>query len=142
MARFLRFCRTVGSVMRFVHLMALAALPASLLAQEQSLPVLVGGDSDLDACGAIVTVKGLMPIAANYLNVRAGPGTQYPVVERINEGTEFFFCASSEDRSWLGIVLFSKHGEDCGLGEPIFPRQAYEGNCRSGWVHRTFTSMR
>lgn len=105
-------------------------LPGPVARAAESVPVQVGGEPDYDACGGTATVAGLAPGSA--LNVRAGPGLDFPVVDRLGPGAAVILCDQRGD--WQGIV-FTHAPADCGTGQPVMPRGPYAGPCRSGWVH-------
>ena len=116
--------------------------PSSALPDSMGVPVPVGGDKDLDACGLIGSVQGLRPTPGNALNVRSGPSLSYLVIGQLPEGTEFVHCALSDNEEWLGIVIPDDKESDCGLGQPIEQHGIYTGDCLSGWVHRSFTTLK
>jgi hypothetical protein len=106
-------------------------------AKAQSIvPVQVGGDADLDACGALGKVHGLDPNGDNYLSVRGGPSPRSKETDRLAEGDAFHVCDERGD--WLGVV----YGDGpCGVGSPIAKRRTYRGKCRSGWVHGRYVQV-
>ena len=127
---------------------ALVIVPAILLALSsqtalsQDLPpvaVNIGGEPDLDACSSAGTVYGLNPQGDNFLAVRAGPGTNYAIRDRLNSGQQLSLC--DERGNWLGVVYPREAGQDCGLGTPYARSQPYAGPCLSGWVHRRFVRV-
>jgi hypothetical protein len=65
--------------------------------------------------------------------VRNGPGSNYPMIDRLHNGNPVFFC----DRrgQWIGIV-YGDPAQDCSVSSPLPQRQPYRGSCHSGWVHR------
>jgi hypothetical protein len=111
----------------------LAAAPA--FAQTRpSVPVMVGGDADLDACATLSEIVGLNPRGDGFLSVRSGPGTRHAELDRLTNGARVYSCA--EQGEWIGIIYpFSRR---CGVATPWPVERAYEGPCRSGWVHRRF----
>ncbi len=127
--------------MRFARTLLVTCLPIQLIAQERTVPVMVGGDVDLDASGATVRVEGLQDTLGSFLNFRSGPNTKFDFIARLVEGSELVYCSVSDDGMWLGVVFSNGDGDDCGLGGPIAEYQAYRGDCLSGWVHRSFTSL-
>ena len=135
------FFKTATEIYALVILLCLMSSSIEVSAEIREVNVLIGGDSDLDACGLIASVEGLQPVPGNFLNVRSGPSQSYPIVGQLIEGAEFIQCDRSADADWLGIVV-PTGGGDCGLGEPITDRGPYEGSCLSGWVHRSFTTLK
>jgi hypothetical protein len=96
------------------------------------LAVTVGGSQEGGACPLQGTVTGLKD---GSLSVRAGPGTNFPRLDKLNNGARVFLCDRAGNGDWVGVVYGSG---DCGLAAPIDPPRAYAGNCRSGWVRSTY----
>jgi uncharacterized protein YgiM (DUF1202 family) len=67
--------------------------------------------------------------------VRAGPGTKFDRVDKLNNGARVYLCDRTGEAGWVGIVYGSG---DCGLAAPINPPRAYAGNCRAGWVRSNY----
>lgn len=105
------------------------------LADDRRVPVLVGGESDLDACSSIATVTGLDPAGDNYLAVRTGPGVSYAQIDRLSSSAIVHVC--EERGNWRGIVY---PAGDCGVATPIAARRPYNGPCKSGWIYKSFLS--
>lgn len=125
--------RALGVAAAFI---LIASLAPSAQAQPQSVPVMVGGSPDFDACQTLSRVRGLKRLGDNFLSVRRGPGTGYGELDRLRNGRNVFKCSTRG--SWVGIVYSSSGQGDCGVSSPVAQRQAYRGNCRSGWVHKSF----
>ncbi|MDP4593063.1 MAG: integron [Beijerinckiaceae bacterium] len=128
---------------RFSIFFALMVLSPGLFAttiqaQGRSVPVLVGGTADLDACQTVSQVQGLKRGGDGFLSVRSGPGPGFAERSRLRNGHRVYSCVSRG--SWIGIVYGARAGQDCGVSSPIRQRRAYRGVCRSGWVHRNFIS--
>jgi hypothetical protein len=104
----------------------------------RSVPVMIGGERDLDACGAVGVVSGLDPKPASTLSVRSGPGPQFDRIDRLTSGTRVWLC----DRKgpWVGVV-YGPDGQDCGVSRPIDRRRPYTGPCASGWVFDKYVSL-
>jgi hypothetical protein len=70
------------------------------------------------------------------VDVRSGPGVQYPVLDRLATGHTFSVCAHKD--GWDGIVYHSEGPDaylDCGpTGTPVPEPLVYRGPCKSGWV--------
>jgi hypothetical protein len=98
-------------------------------------PVMVGGESDLDACASTGIVVGLKPVPGNFLAVREGPGPGFAQVGELPLGDRVWLCDSRED--WMGIV----YGEDCGVSTPKATRTLYTGPCASGWVSKRYIEL-
>ena len=98
-----------------------------------AVPVMVGGLADFDACGGLGEVRGLNSRGDGFLAVRAGPDSQYPMIDRLYNGKQVFFCNNHGE--WIGIV-YGEPAQDCGVSSPIPRRKPYKGPCKSGWAHR------
>lgn len=120
-------------------LFALALLSYSLVsfADNVAMPVMVGGEDEMDACASIGVVSGLKPGGDGFLAVRTGTNASYKQLDKLLEGQQVFICDSSSDGKWYGIV-YSQRSEqvDCGVSSPISPAQPYKGQCKSGWVSK------
>jgi hypothetical protein len=103
-----------------------------------AVPVMVGGVAKLDACGGLGEVRGLNQSGDGFLAVRMGPGSKYPMIDRLYNGNQVYFCASHG--KWIGIV-YGKPAQDCGLSSPLPKRQPYKGPCQSGWAHRNWLAL-
>ncbi len=67
-----------------------------------AVPVMVGGVAKLDACGGLGEVRGLNQSGDGFLAVRMGPGRKYPMIDRLYNGNQVYFCDSHGE--WIGIV--------------------------------------
>ncbi|BAV97234.1 hypothetical protein [Lysobacter enzymogenes] len=117
-------------------LLALALLLPALLADAappRAVPVMVGGNDVLDACGSLGEVRGLRADGDGFLAVRNGPGAAYAMTDKLPEGREVMMCDQRGD--WIAVVYRDARLGRCGVGSPIGKRQAYRGPCKSGWVH-------
>ena len=105
-----------------------------------SVPVMVGGEADLDACGSIGAVVGLDPNGDNFLAVRTGPGTQFDQIDSLYTGDQIHLC--DRQGAWLGIV-YQGGGPagDCGVATPVADRTPYAGGCNSGWVFEEYVQL-
>jgi hypothetical protein len=122
-------------------LAALALLVSPLSARGgDATPVLVGGESDLDACLSLGQVVGLDPAGDNFLAVRAGPGSKNAELDRL--GPKRLVTVCDERGRWLSVVYAPEGSDtDCGTGSPQAERTAYRGPCRSGWVHASHVEI-
>ncbi len=102
--------------------------------QKTSVPVMIGGDADMDACGAVGMVRGISRYGDGFLAVRSGPGSKYKIIDKFyRNGEEVIMCDSKG--KWIGIV----YGENCGeVYDNIAKQKPYEGTCRSGWVFEKY----
>lgn len=101
------------------------------------VPVMIGGEHDLDACGAVGVVSGLAPKPTSTLAVRSGPGPQFDRIDRLTSGSRVWLC--DHKGRWLGVV-YGLDGQDCGVSTPSERRQPYTGPCASGWVFDQYVS--
>ena len=104
----------------------------------ERVPVMVGGEPEIDACGSIGTVSGLRAEPGNFLAVRQGPGTEYPSLATLPLGAHLWLCDTRQ--GWYGVV-FGTPGQDCGVASPRSQRVAYDGPCSSGWVAKQYISI-
>ncbi len=109
-------------------------------ADSRSVPVMVGGNAEADACGAVGEVRGLREGGDGFLAVRTGPGAAYPIVDKIGNGQLVYLCDATADGVWLAVV-FSSDEDECGVTSPLRSRQPYKGPCRSGWVKATWVEV-
>ena len=104
--------------------------PGAYAGAKSPLAVTVGGEGA--ACPLQATVTGLQ---GGSLAVRAGPGTKFERLDRLDNGARVHLCDRAGEAGWVGIV----YGDgDCGLAAPIDPPRAYAGSCRSGWVRSSY----
>lgn len=102
-----------------------------------SVPVMVGGEAELDACGGTGLVSGLQAVPGNGLVVRRGPGIGYAKVAVLTAGARVWLCDSRD--GWLGVV-FGAAGQDCWVSSPQVMHAPYKGPCTAGWVRGRFIS--
>jgi hypothetical protein len=119
-------------------IIAIALLSVPTRATEPQVPVMVGGEADLDACGAVGTVSGLKPTGGNSLSVRSGPGREQNRIDGLAPGTRVWLC--DRQGAWLGVV-YGPPGRECGVSTPSAIRRPYEGPCSSGWVHERYVEL-
>jgi len=116
-----------------------ASMLAAYPAYAQTVLVTVGEDgADMDACGGYGEVHNLDPNGDNYLSVRARPSSKGRELDRLSLGTGVSMC-TLEGR-WVGIV-YSKNGQDCGVGSPVSSPRGYTGPCQSGWVFDKYVDL-
>ncbi|MGV3554990.1 MAG: hypothetical protein ACO1OD_07010 [Croceibacterium sp.] len=104
----------------------------------RSVPVMAGGDAQLDACATAAVVSGLDPAGDNFLSVREGPGQNHAETDRLAGGQGLAVCDSNGP--WLGVI-YSKDGADCEVSSPASQRTRYQGPCRSGWVAARYVTI-
>lgn len=125
-------------VFNLIGALALACLPSVAAAcADEPVPVQVGNDDDLDACGATAAITG------HLVSVRATPSAKGSQLARLAKGKYVFVCDESADGKWIGIVYApaAKPDMDCGVGSPRKPRGDYDGPCRSGWVAAQYVQI-
>lgn len=115
--------------------LCLAGAPAH--SQTLDVPVMVGGEADLDACTGLGRIARLNPAGDGFLAVRNGPATDYAKIDELYNGDEAYLC--QQDGSWWGIVYGGIGG--CGVSSPVPRRMAYRGPCRAGWVHGRYVDF-
>jgi hypothetical protein len=130
-----RIVRTVAADCRVRggQITELASAPATAVAPDGSMPVIVGGDGTQSACPVAGTIGGLK--SASTLNVRTGPGTEHARLDALRNGQRVFVCDGTADEQWLGVVYPASGTQDCGVGAPLAEGRAYAGPCRVGWVN-------
>ena len=114
----------------------LAAVSAAPPPDVPDVPVIVGEQGDLDACGAWAEVHGLDPEGDGFLAVRTGPGVDHAMRDRLREADGLFVCGGSADGAWLSIV-YPRGGQqaaDCGVSGALPAPRAYRGPCGWGWA--------
>lgn len=99
------------------------------------VPVMIGGEAELDACAATGIVSGLRGGAGSFLAVRRGPGLRFAMTDRLRNGARVWLCDARG--GWLGVV-YAKDVRNCGVSSPSSVRQPYHGACASGWVAERF----
>lgn len=120
------------------------AVSSGASGQERSpkpVPVLVGGEADYDACGAVGAVQGLNPDGDGFLAVRSGPGTAYAQRHLLYENDQVILCDHRGE--WIAVVFAQPDAPEveCGLSSPIAERRAYAGPCRWGWAHENWITL-
>lgn len=112
-------------------------------APPRAVPVEVGGSAEWDACGSLGEVRGLKAGGDGFLAVRAGPGADYAMLDRLGNGRQVYVCATRG--RWISIVYAaadSNAGEaGCGVSSAIAKARVYPGPCKSGWVHSSWIEI-
>ena len=116
--------------------LALGCLPLASAAQSH-VPVIAGQNPGYDACGTVGIVRGLDPHGDGFLAVRAGPSSNYAMIDKVYNGYLLYLC--DQRGSWLGVV-YSHETQDCGVGSPWPRAGTYTGPCLSGWVYRKYVA--
>lgn len=104
-------------------------VPLDSIAQEQNIPVTIGGSIRLAACPERALVErsphiDLMPVPDRTARPRT----------RLVPGTQLFVCERQGE--WLGVVVTNVEPEKCGVSVSIERREPYRGGCTSGWILR------
>jgi hypothetical protein len=119
-------------------LLSSLAIAGAALAGALAVPVIVGKVAEYDACMSSGAVKGLDPHGDGFLAVRAGPGSQYQMIDKLLEGQNVFVC--DERGQWLGVV-YTRGNQDCGVTSALNKPTPYPGPCLAGWVNRNFINI-
>ena len=99
------------------------------------VPVMIGGEAGMDACGGWGRVARLKADGDGFLAVRSGPGSKYGVKDKIHNGQGVIIC---EQRGKWYSIIYTKKDTDCGVSSPVASRRAYSGRCWSGWAHKNW----
>lgn len=93
-------------------------------------PVVIGlAGPDFDACTSL-------GVTTHAVHLRTGPGTEYPSVRVLPEGTPIHLCGPMDSGRWESVVLATDEGVDCGVSSPVADPVEYAGPCVSGWISR------
>jgi hypothetical protein len=116
---------------------------APLAAEVSSIPIVIGGNDEMDACPSVGAVTGLKVKGDGFLSVRSGPGTQFPEKDRLLEGALFYMCGGKNARGsdWIGIVYSKKNTDTCGVTSPIENVTVYKGPCKWGWINSKWVKV-
>ncbi|MFK3649075.1 hypothetical protein ACI2IY_11650 [Lysobacter enzymogenes] len=125
--------KTSKSALTALALALFATATAGVASPPRAVPVTVGGDAVLDACGSLGRVHGLKADGDGFLAVRAGPGAAYAMTDRLEESSEVMMCGQRGE--WVAVVYADSGLGRCGVSAPIAERRPYRGPCKSGWVH-------
>ena len=102
------------------------------------MPVAVGGEPNLDGCGATDVIRGIISRRGDgFLAMRSGVETKYKIIYKFyRNGKKVTMC--DDKGKWVGII----YGEDCGEAyDNIAKRKPYEGSCKSGWIFEKYIRM-
>ena len=116
------------------------AISVSAFAQAVTLdvPVMMGGNPEIDACQGYGEIADLMP-PDDFLSVRSGPASRYREIDRLKNGVKVFVC--DDKTPWVGIVYPATENRNCKVGAALAKRRAYAGPCKRGWIHRKYLKM-
>ena len=105
--------------------------------QRTTVPVMIGGDPDLDACGGTGVIQGISSRGDGFLAVRSGPGTKYKMIDKFYRNRKKVSMCDDKGK-WVGII----YGKDCGEAyDNIAKRKPYEGSCKSGWIFEKYIKL-
>lgn len=112
-------------------------------AAKPDVPVIVGVEEELDACSSWAEVSGLNPKGDGFLAVRGGPGSDYPMRDRLRAGDAFFVCDVSRDGKWMAIVYPRKgqNSDACDVSGAVPKAREYRGPCAFGWVNAAWVRI-
>jgi hypothetical protein len=100
---------------------------------EAPVPVMVGGDENMDVCPSVGVITDVAPDATGEkLAVRSGPSKSFPIVATLKKGAKIWLCSSRG--GWSGVVFPDSKDGYCEVSSPIVPEQPYQGKCKSGWI--------
>jgi hypothetical protein len=122
---------------RILSTLALAIACFSVSASE-SRPVIIGSEPGLDACLGVDQVGGAK---SGLISVRAGPGSGFPEIDRLENGQYVYSCDGTS--GWSGIVYLrgKEMTPDCGVTSPVPTPVPYKGRCKSGWVRTKWLTV-
>jgi len=106
------------------------------------VPVVIGGNERVDACGETGEIAGLDPQGDGFLSVRGGPGGRpFREIDRLFNGNEVYICDRKEP--WFGVVYnqLRQLDENCGVSKAWRTQQSYTGPCRYGWIHSNYVHI-
>ena len=105
-----------------------------------AMPVMIGGQTETDACASIGRV--LQPAGSPLVIVSARPARRARAVAKLAAGHLLWICWQNKAANKVGVV-FGTAAEsrnssgipaDCGVQTPIAKPRAYHGRCQSGWI--------
>ncbi|MEM8796880.1 MAG: SH3 domain-containing protein [Pseudomonadota bacterium] len=100
-------------------------------AQQLQKPIMETPEEDWDTC-SFGKVANLNPDGDNFLAVRAGPGTDHAMIDKIHDGENVWIF--NLEGPWLGIV-YGAEGIDC---PPVTAPREYQGPGKKGWVFEKY----
>ncbi|QQP97862.1 hypothetical protein [Lysobacter enzymogenes] len=120
--------------------LALPAVPAEA-APPRAVPVEVGGSEEWDACGATGRVRGLKADGDGFLAVRAGPGADHRMLDKLGNGRLVYLCGNRG--GWTSVVYAPTDADPsvCGVSSAIAEIEVYRGPCKSGWVNTAWIEV-
>lgn len=101
------------------------------------VPIVIGGESDFDACGGNGVVFGLDPHGDGFLAVKGEPNLRGARINKLFNGEQVYICQERGD--WLGVV-YTKSRQDCNVSTPWPLVLPYTGPCGSGWSIEVLSS--
>lgn len=84
-------------------------------------------------CESIGKVRGLKLGGEGFLAVRAGPGSEHALLDKLGNGRRVYLCRG--EGRWVSVLYPDPGSKDARcLGESADIGK-YRGPCKSGWVH-------
>ncbi len=126
----------VSTAWLLVVVLSMGLLPLPAYAGANTVPVRVGGSTEVDACPSWAVVSGLKANGDGFLTVRSGPSVNDTALDQFEEGHGFYLCSHSKDGRWASIV-YPRAGQAqgaCKVSSAIAQSRVYRGACKSGWV--------
>lgn len=128
----------MNAAMRLCFGGALAWLAASAAAEPpSSTPV---GDIGAGShCESIGEVRGLKAGGEGFLAVRAGPGSDRALVDKLGNGRRVYLCRG--EGRWVSVLYPDPDSKGLRCGAASADIAKYRGPCKSGWVHWNWISI-
>lgn len=121
--------------MQTILIFTLLLFSNTLLAND-SLPVMVGGNGDMDACPTLGVSNSNNKKSSTP--VHSAPSNTSTVTDQLANDRFVWIC--SEKGTWIGIVYSTTDDINCDVSKHINPAQAYKGKCKSGWIPQSNVS--
>lgn len=123
----------------FISCLSLCLTGTAPASAEETVPVMVGGEATLDACGTLGAVTGLDPQGDNTLTVRNGPGTRYAAIDFLPPDRKVWICDQTGE--WFAVVYAADGQTECNVSSPQAERAVYDGPCSAGWVSGRYVTI-
>ncbi len=118
-------------------LLAVALLCALPAGAAERVPVMIGGDATLDPCSNTNIVGRLNPNGDNFLALRAGPGTKYPMLEKCRavSGSGYVTAGDTGSGSFTqDPALIAACPARCAAKRPIAAHASQAGSTAAFWA--------
>ncbi|MBW8808995.1 MAG: hypothetical protein JF591_09180 [Lysobacter sp.] len=90
-------------------------------------------------CESIGEVRGLKAGGEGFLAVRAGPGSEHALVDKLGNGRRVYLCRG--EGRWVSVLYPDKGAKDMRCVAESADVRGYRGPCKSGWVHWTWVEI-